>query len=108
MHKKYAKEGLEIFAVGIEDPADEDTASARKKTIEKLNSLEATFTYVPLDAKPEEWEAKLKIDGPPGIYVFNRGNQFVRKQPIKGDKQNDEVKYETIGKDIDALFTKKK
>ena len=110
MHKKYAKDGLEIITVGGEDPKDKDTPGERKKAVARLNELKATWLHVELDTAPDEWQKKLKVNGVPVIYVFNRANQFVKKQPILDDKMDEElesVDYDQIGKVVDNLLGKK-
>ena len=39
----------------------------------------AAFANYLLDEKPDVWQAKLKIDGPPCVFVFNRRGRLVKK-----------------------------
>ena len=86
MHKKYAGKDFVAISVNLDDPHD---AKARAKVQAFLQKQQATFTNVMLDAKPEVWQEKLKIDGPPCIYVFDRDNRFVKKLPVLADKAED-------------------
>jgi len=110
MHKKYAKDGLEIITVSGEDPKDKGTPAERKKIVARLNELKATWRHVELDSPPDEWQKKLRVNGVPCIYVFNRNNQFVKKQPVldaKTDEELESVDYDVINKTVSNLFKKK-
>src|SRR5579859_7646665 len=86
MHRKYAGKDFVAISVNLDDPND---AKARAKVQKFLEKQKATFTNVMLDAKPEVWQEKLKIDGPPCIYVFDRDNRFVKKLPVLSDKPSE-------------------
>ena len=86
MHKKYAGKDFVAISVNLDDPHN---AAMREKVQAFLQKQKATFTNVMLDAKPEEWQEKLKIDGPPCIYVFDRDNRFVKKLPFISDKESE-------------------
>src|SRR5262245_15871758 len=81
MHRKYAKDGLVVISVALDDPAD---LRARGRALAFLKRQDASFTNVLLDEAPESYQAKLKIDGPPCIYIFNRDNRFVLKRDGTG------------------------
>ena len=86
MQRKYADKGLVAISVNLDDPHD---PKAREKVLRFLEKQKATFTNVMLDAKPEVWQEKLKIDGPPCIYVFDRDNRFVKKLPVISEKDSE-------------------
>jgi len=86
MQKKFAGKDFVAISVNLDDPAD---AKARAKVQAFLEKQKATFTNVMLDAKPEVWQEKLKIDGPPAIYVFDRDGHFVKKLPVISDKESE-------------------
>ena len=69
MHKKYAKDGLAAISVSLDDPKDQ---KVRQRVIDFLQKQDANFTNLILDEKSEVWREKLKIDGPPCVFVFNR------------------------------------
>ena len=62
MHQKYGKEGLAAVSVSLDDPNE---AGVKQAVLKFLESKKATFTNLILDEKPEVWQDKLKIDGPP-------------------------------------------
>lgn len=69
LQRKYAAAGLVAVTVSLDDPADADArerarAFAQREGPDCLNLL--------LDERPEVWQAKLKADGPPCVFVFGR------------------------------------
>ncbi len=103
MHSKYAGKDFVAVSVNLDDPHD---AKARAKVQAFLEKQKANFTNVMLDAKPEVWQEKLKIDGPPCIYVFDRDNRFVKKLPILSDKPEDTepAEYSAVEKIVAKLL----
>jgi hypothetical protein len=69
MHKKYARDGLAAVSVSLDDPKDK---KALERVLEFLRKQKATFTNLVLDEKSEVWQEKLKFDGPPCVFVFDR------------------------------------
>jgi hypothetical protein len=79
MHKKYGPQGFAAVSVSLDDPKD----AALMATVRKfLVAQKATFTNLVLDEKPEVWQAKLRFDGPPCIYVFNRAGKWTKFDPF--------------------------
>jgi hypothetical protein len=103
MHRKYAKEGLVAISVCLDDPADKAVLA---RALAFLKKQGATFTNVLLDEKPEFYEAKLKIDGPPCIYIFTRDNRFVLKRDGAGE--DGRIDYKLFEKRIVELLAEKK
>ena len=52
---------------------------AKDKVLKFLQKQKATMTNLILDEKPEVWQAKFKIDGPPLVMVFNRKGELEQK-----------------------------
>jgi hypothetical protein len=98
MHKKYAAQGLVAISVSLDDPRDK---KVRGKIDQFLEKQRADFPNLVLDAKDEEWQERLKINGPPCVYVFNRDNRHVLKLV------EEEVKYAEIDKEVRALLAQK-
>jgi hypothetical protein len=103
MHRKYAKDGLVALSVSLDDPAD---AAARSRALAFLKKQGAAFTNVVLDEKPELYQEKLKIDGPPCIYIFNRDNRFAVKRDGTGEAGR--IDYEIFEKRIVELLAEGK
>jgi hypothetical protein len=97
MHKKYGKEGLAAVSVALDDPSDKESL---KNVREFLEAKKATFTNLILDEKPEVWQEKLKIDGPPCVMVFGRDGKVAKKFA-------EDVDYKEIEKLAVELLKKK-
>jgi thiol-disulfide isomerase/thioredoxin len=97
LHQKYAKDGFVAVSVSLDDPTDDD---AKAKALKFLRAQKATFTNVLLDEKPEVWQAKLKIDGPPLVMVFARDGKLEQRFVDKA------VDYAEIGKLVAELLKK--
>jgi hypothetical protein len=95
MHRKYAARGLVAISVSLDKAED---ATVRPKIDQFLRQQQATFANFVLDARDEEWQARLKINGPPCVYVFDRNNRFALKQV------EDQVDYAAIEKAVQELL----
>jgi thiol-disulfide isomerase/thioredoxin len=87
MQKKYAKDGVVAISVNLDDPNEDGVKDKVKKY---LVSEKATFTNLILDEKPDVWQKKLKIEGPPAIFVFDRDGKIAKKFD-SGEKYEDEI-----------------
>jgi thiol-disulfide isomerase/thioredoxin len=95
LHNQYAKAGLVAVSVSLDDLGED---AAKDKVLKFLQKQQATLTNVILDEKPEVWQAKLKIDGPPLVMVFNRKGELEQKFVDK------DVDYAAIGKLVAELL----
>jgi thiol-disulfide isomerase/thioredoxin len=94
LHRKYAADGLVCVSVSLDDAADAD---ARERAIRFLTDKKAMFANYLLDEPVRDWQAKLKIDGPPCVFVFNRAGDLLKRF-------HDDVDYREIERiAIDAL-----
>jgi hypothetical protein len=96
MQRKYAGDGFAAVSVSLDDSRD---AKDRGLAEDFLRQKQATFLNLILQAEPEEWQTRLKIAGPPCVYVFGRDNQFVLKQ-------SEDVDYTAIEKKVRQLLGK--
>jgi hypothetical protein len=87
MQRKYAKDGLVAISVSLDDPNEDNV---KDKVTKYLRSQKATFTNLILDEKPEVWQKKLKIEGPPCVFVFDRDGKIAKKFD-SGEKYEDEI-----------------
>lgn len=76
LHQKYGKDGLVAISVSVDDPED---LEIRGRILKFLEGRKADFQNFVLDEKPELWQEKLGIDGPPCLYLFDKSNRFVKK-----------------------------
>jgi thiol-disulfide isomerase/thioredoxin len=89
LHRKHSAAGLACISVDLDD-ADDSAAIGRVRNF--LSQHQATFANFVLAEKPEVWQAKLKIEGPPCVFLFNRRGELVKK--FRGDVDYKEI--ETI------------
>lgn len=78
MRDKYAKDGLSVITVSLDE--DAQTKEVREKVRKLLESkMAGHFTNLILDEKLEFWQQKLKFDGPPSFYVFGRDGKLIKQ-----------------------------
>src|SRR5947209_10613151 len=94
LQEKYGRDGLVAVSVSLDDPKNPDV---RQKVEKLLEDRKATFTNVLLNEQAPAWQAALKIDGPPCVYVFNRDGQWVKKFA-------DDVDYAEVEKVVRELL----
>ncbi len=87
MQKKYAKDGVVAVSVNLDDPNKDAVKDKIKKF---LVSQKATFTNLILDEPPDVWQKKLKFDGPPCVFVFDRDGKIAKKFD-SGEKYEDDI-----------------
>jgi thiol-disulfide isomerase/thioredoxin len=95
LHNQHAKAGLVAASVSLDDLSED---GAKDKVVKFLEKQQATMTNLILDEKPDVWQAKLKIDGPPLVMVFNRKGELEQKFVDK------DVDYAVIGKLVAELL----
>jgi thiol-disulfide isomerase/thioredoxin len=89
LHRKYSSAGFSAISVSLDDPHDAET---RERVRNFLVKQQAAFANYILDEKPEVWQQKLKIQGPPCVFVFGRKGELLKRY-------NDGVDY----KDVEAV-----
>jgi thiol-disulfide isomerase/thioredoxin len=75
LHRKHATAGLSAVSVAL----DENDDAHRQSVNRFLGKQNAVFANYLLDEKPCVWQTKLKIDGPPLVFVFNRKGELVQR-----------------------------
>ena len=105
MQDKYGKDGLVVLGVLLDDPKDK---TLRADGMKYLAKAKPTFENVYLDVPVEVWQKKLRLDGYPGVYVFNRDNYHVKKLPLLDDKgeEKEAVDYDVVEKAVTDLMKK--
>jgi len=97
MHNKYKKDGFAAISVALDDVK---AKNIKERLLKFLKEKKATFTNVQLNEEPEVWMEKLKIDGPPTVFVFNRDGKSAKK--FEGG-----FTYADVEKLVDELMKKK-
>lgn len=105
MQDKYGKQGLVVLGVLLDDPRDDTIRAAGLKYLDRVKP---SFENVYLDARPEVWQKKLRFENYPGVFVFNRDNQYVKKLPLLNEKgeEVEEVDYDVVEKTVTDLLKK--
>jgi thiol-disulfide isomerase/thioredoxin len=93
LHRKYKE--LAALSVSLDDPNDTE---ARERVEEFLTAQKATCRNVLLNEKPEVWQAKWKIVGPPCVFLFDRDGKLVQRWADK------EIDYELIERRVAELL----
>ena len=101
MHQQYAKDGFVALSVSLDDPNEKGKP---EKVLEFLKAKNATFTNLLLNEKDEVWQQKLKIDGPPCVFVFNREGHWVKKF---ADEKGYGVKFSEVEEVVVKLLHQK-
>ncbi|MFO0809555.1 MAG: TlpA disulfide reductase family protein [Gemmataceae bacterium] len=73
LHRRFADAGLVAMSVSLDDAAD---LAARQRVKAFLEGRRASFANYLLDEKPTLWQSRLKAEGPPVVYVFNRKGEL--------------------------------
>ncbi len=95
LHQKLGKAGLVAILVSLDDPDDKET----KIRVENFLKLQkATTRNLLLNEKIEFWQKKLKIDGPPCVFLFDQQGRLVSRW------SDAEVDYKRIEKRVDELL----
>ena len=85
MHHKYAKEGLAVISVALDDIHDKDEPDAQKNVVNFLRQKKAVFTNLLLDEPLEFWSEKLRFTLAPCQYVFSRQGKWTQFKDVKED-----------------------
>jgi hypothetical protein len=78
MHKKYSGNGFSAISVSLDDPQD---GKVMGRVLGFLQKQQAVFPNFVLDEKSEFWQEKLKFDGPPCVFVFDRAGKWKKFDP---------------------------
>ena len=97
LNQKHGKDAFLAVSVSLDDMSDD---GAKAKVQKFLDAQKATFTNLILDEKPEFWQAKLKIDGPPLVIVFAKDGRM--EQRFAGEA----VDYEKVATLVAELLKK--
>lgn len=88
MHKKLAGQGLVTVSVNV-DENGRDT-KVQREVLQRLTARGATFLNLILDEEFDWLQKKLRFDGLPCIYVFNRQGKW--KQFVEFDDEGQTYK----------------
>jgi len=117
MQKTYGKDGLVVITAAIDDFKDKRFGEKTRSSILNLlnNKLKAPFKTVHLDKTDKTVklmgvkDGKLRADGVPVAFVFNREGKYVLKLPTFDEKEEvkDPVDYDKVEKAVREEVRKK-
>lgn len=76
LHQKYAKHGLAVVTVSIDDLSD---PGVRDRVHSFLRQQNATSKNLLLAEKPEVWIAKLKMNSVPTMFLFDQDGRLINR-----------------------------
>src|SRR5262249_11568023 len=100
MRQKYGKDGFVAVAVSVDDPKDKEAVARVEKFLGDKKAGDVVNLI--LNEEQEVWQARLKVDAAPAVFVFDKENRIALKLPT-GDK---DVSYEEIDKKVQELLKK--
>ncbi len=91
MHRQYAKDGLVVVSVSVDElKIDGEETKAKAAVLKFLQKRGATFPNLLLDEPEELWHKKLRVIAVPTVFVFNRAGKWVQfkaeDESLKKDK----------------------
>lgn len=102
MHRKYAKQGLAVISLSLDDPSDKAAVAEAEKF---LKSNKAGFTNVLLDENFGDGFEKLNINAIPAVFVFGPDGKELRRFTM--DDPKNQFTYDEVEKAIIALLDSK-
>jgi thiol-disulfide isomerase/thioredoxin len=76
LQRKYAKQGLAVVAVSVDDVEDPDARERAKAFLQKQQSVCRNLL---LAEKPESWVPKLKMNSIPCLFLFDREGRLINR-----------------------------
>lgn len=97
MHHKYARKGLAVISLSLDDPTDGKAVAAAEKF---LQEKKATFTNVLLDEEYGAGFDRLDINTIPAVFLFAPDGKEVKRFTM--DDPNHQFTYEQVEKEVMA------
>ncbi len=102
MHHKYAKKGLAVISLSLDDISDSTAVSEAEKFLKSKN---ASFTNVLLDESFGEGFEKLQIGAIPAVFLFGPDGKEIKRFTM--DDPNNQFTYDQVEKAVVALLDAK-
>ena len=103
MHRKYAKQGLAVISLSLDDPTDKAAVAEAEKF---LKAQKAPFTNVLLNENFGEGFEKLNINAIPAVFVYGPDGKELRRFTM--DDPKNQFTYDEVEKAIIALLDSKR
>ena len=102
MHRKYAKRGVGVISLSLDDPSDKAAVAEAEKF---LKAQKAPFTNVLLDENFGEGFEKLNINAIPAVFVYGPDGKELKRFTM--DDPKNQFTYDEVEKAILALLDSK-
>jgi thiol-disulfide isomerase/thioredoxin len=102
MHRKYAKRGLGVISLSLDDPSDKAAVAEAEKF---LKAKKAAFTNVLLDENFGDGFEKLNINAIPAVFVYGPDGKELKRFTM--DDPKNQFTYDEVEKAIIALLDSK-
>jgi thiol-disulfide isomerase/thioredoxin len=102
MHRKYAKQGLAVISLSLDDPTDKAAVAEAEKF---LKAQKAPFTNVLLNESFGEGFEKLNINAIPAVFVYGPDGKELKRFTM--DDPKNQFTYDEVEKAILALLDSK-
>jgi len=102
MHRKYAKRGLAVISLSLDDPTDKDAVLEAEKF---LKAKKAAFTNVLLDENFGDGFEKLNINAIPAVFIYGPDGKELKRFTM--DDPKNQFTYDEVEKAIIALLDSK-
>jgi len=76
LHKRYAKNGLSVVTVSVDNVTDPDV---RERVKMFLRQQQSSCRNLLLAEKPEVWISKLKMDSIPSMFLFDKQGHLINR-----------------------------
>jgi len=99
MHRKFAKRGLAVISLSLDDPSDKAAVTEAERF---LKDKKAAFTNVLLDENFGEGFERLNINAIPAVFVYGPDGKEVKRFTM--DDPNNQFTYDEVEKAVSALL----
>lgn len=99
MHHKYAKRGLAVVSLSLDDPSDE---KAVREAEAFLREKKAVFRNVLLDEDPNLGYEKLEMNAIPAVFLYSPAGKLIAKFTM--DDPDNQFTYEQVDRAVEALL----
>jgi thiol-disulfide isomerase/thioredoxin len=99
MHRKFAKRGLSVISLSLDDPSDKAAVEEAERF---LKAKKAAFTNVLLDENFGDGFEKLNISAIPAVFVYGSDGKEVKRFTM--DDPNNQFTYDQVEKAVVTLL----
>jgi thiol-disulfide isomerase/thioredoxin len=99
MHQKYAKKGLQVISLSLDDTTDSKAVEAAKKF---LAEKKATFLNVLLDEELGVGFEKLGINAIPAVFLYDANGKEIERFTM--DDPKNQFTYEQVEEKVESLL----